>query len=97
MGMHWNEEVCVGPPAAPRLLSMLLRLLQLMLTFLAPRLLAMLLPRLLAMPRVPSVPTRRRHGQQPVHAKEKWIAAGLSPLLSRTIIYDASQENAKKI
>ena len=54
--MHWNEEVCgrwwlllLGkPPALPRLLPMLLRLLQLLLAFLAPRLLAMLLPRLLA-------------------------------------------------
>ena len=45
--MRWNEDVS-GPPAAPRLLSMLLRLLQLLLAFLAPRLLAMLLPRLLA-------------------------------------------------
>ena len=53
--MRWNEDVSgkwwllLGrPPAAPRLLSMLLRLLQLLLAFLAPRLLAMLLPRLLA-------------------------------------------------
>ena len=54
--MRWNEDVSgkwwlllLGrPPAAPRLLSMLLRLLQLLLAFLAPRLWAMLLPRLLA-------------------------------------------------
>ena len=54
-GTQWVEEDSGGklwlllrgsPPAAPRLLAMLLRLL---LAFLAPRLLAMLLPRLLAM------------------------------------------------
>ena len=77
--MRWNEDVSgkwwlllLGrPPAAPRLLSMLLRLLQLLLAFLAPRLLAMLLPRLLATQPVPvpRVPRPRRHGQQPVHAK----------------------------
>ena len=37
-----------SPPAAPRLLAMLLRLLRLLLAYLAPRLLAMLRPRLLA-------------------------------------------------
>ena len=55
--MHWVEEVSGklwlllrgSPPADPRLLAMLLRLLRLLLAFLAPRLLAMLLPRLLAM------------------------------------------------
>ena len=54
--MHWVEDesgklwllLRGSPPAAPRLLAMLLRLLRLLLAFLAPRLLAMLLPRLLA-------------------------------------------------
>ena len=69
--------------------------LQLLLAFLAPRLLAMLLPRLLAMllPRllaillwllrqpVPSVvPTPRRHGQQPVHAKLSCCPLQLEPV-----------------
>ena len=102
--MRWNEDVSgkwwllLGrPPAAPRLLSMLLRLLQLLLAFLAPRLLAMLLPRLLAillwlLPRlllvprllatqpVPRVPTPRRHGQQPVHAKPSRSPLRLEPI-----------------
>ena len=53
--MHVNEDVwwgvlgLLGKPVVPRRLSMLLRLLQLLLAFLAPRLWAMLLPRLLAM------------------------------------------------
>ena len=50
--MHVNEDVwwgVLGKPVVPRRLSMLLRLLQLLLAFLAPRLWAMLLPRLLAM------------------------------------------------
>ena len=92
--MQWNEDVSgkwwlllLGRPAAPRLLSMLLRLLQLLLAFLAPRLLAMLLPRLLAIllwllrqpvPRV--VPTPRRHGQQPVHAKPSRSPLRLEPV-----------------
>ena len=93
--MRWNEDVSgkwwllLGrPPAAPRLLSMLLRLLQLLLAFLAPRLLAMLLPRLLAIllpacwPRspLPIVPTPRRHGQQPVHAKPSRSPLRLEPV-----------------
>ena len=102
--MRWNEDVSgkwwlllLGrPPAAPRLLSMLLRLLQLLLAFLAPRLLAMLLPRLLAIllwllrlllaPRllatqpVPKAPTPRRHGQQPVHAKPSRSPLRLEPV-----------------
>ena len=102
--MHWNEDVSgkwwlllLGrPPAALRLLSMLLRLLQLLLAFLAPRLLAMLLPRLLATllwllrlllaPRlyatqpVPRVPRPRRHGQQPVHAKPSRSPLRLEPV-----------------
>ena len=45
--MQW-WLLLLGRPPAPPLLSMLLRLLQLLLALLAPRLLAMLLPRLLA-------------------------------------------------
>jgi hypothetical protein len=70
--------------------------LQLLVAFLAPRLLAMLLPRLLAIllwllrlllaPRllatqpVPRVPTPRRHGQQPVHAKPSRSPLRLEPV-----------------
>ena len=79
MGNHWNEgdSGLLLPPAAPRLLSMLLRLLQLLLAFLAPRLLVMLLRRLPIF-KLPSVP--RLHGQEPVHAKPSRCPLRLEPV-----------------